>query len=156
MAFFGQKDAEQVFLIKRMVKQLNFPIEIHAIETKRDPDGLAMSSRNQHLSVDERKTALKLSAALFLIQKMAKGERFIKSEITFKTLECSTPLECLDRAQKFIGEYSNQLELDYLVLVEADSLKRIEKDDFKGKGLAMIAAWVGQTRLIDNVFVEFG
>lgn len=140
-----------------MVRQLNFPIEIYAVETKRDVDGLALSSRNQHLSAEDRKVALKLSATLFLIQKMAKGNCFCLNKMRsfFLLLEGLNPIECLDRAQKFISENSDHLKLDYLVIVEEETLKKIDRNDFKGKTLVMIAAWIGETRLIDNVFVEF-
>ncbi|KAI6171545.1 Pantoate--beta-alanine ligase [Aphelenchoides bicaudatus] len=141
LAFFGQKDAEQVFLIKRMVQQLNYPIQIHVVPTVRSPNGLALSSRNQRLSDDERDAALRIPYALFEAQKACKIGR--------------KPSECMVKARKFFIDTPDNFKLDYLVMVRENTLAEIDNDNFKGNALVLMAVWVGGTRLIDNILLEF-
>jgi len=124
VAVFGQKDFQQASIIQRMVRDLNFPIEIVVAPTLREPDGLAMSSRNVYLSADERKRALGLSRALDAIS----GDT-----------PCRVMCDVLEQ---------HGLRVDYAEIVDADTLVPVEKVT-KGN-VALIAAYCGKTRLIDN------
>ncbi len=133
-AFFGQKDAAQVAVVRRMVRDLNFPVEIVACPIVREPDGLAMSSRNAYLDPQQRKQALVLHRALMRVQKSWEaGER---------------------EAGKLLAAGRNELaeeksvRLDYLEIVDPDSLDPVENAD---GALVAVAAFVGPTRLIDNL-----
>ncbi len=134
-AFFGQKDAAQLAIIRRMVRDLNFPIEIVACPIVREPDGLAMSSRNAYLNADERSRALVLHRALVQVQdKFQDGERSAATLIaTAKEVFASQP----------------NLVLDYCEIVDPDTLRPVEQ--ISRKTLAAVAAYVGTTRLIDNL-----
>ncbi len=137
IAFFGQKDAQQVVVIRRLVTDLNLPVRIEACPTVREPDGLAMSSRNALLSAEERARALGLSVALEAARaRTAKGER-----------SASVLLEATREA---IAPFA--LELEYLALVDPDTLEPIEI--LAHDALLAIAARVGETRLIDNVILQ--
>jgi pantoate--beta-alanine ligase len=135
-AFFGQKDAAQVAVLRRMVRDLNFPLEMVACATVREPDGLAMSSRNRYLSQQERKSALALSQALFAMQSMAQTEH---------------------RSDRLLAEGLRVLEaepgvrLDYLAIVNPDTLEPVE--NVAAGALLAVAAFVGTTRLIDNILL---
>lgn len=132
-AFFGQKDAAQLAIIRRMVRDLNFSVEIVGCPIVREPDGLAMSSRNSYLSPAERKQALALSRALQEIAgKFAAGER------------SASPLIA---AGKTVLAQEPAIRLDYLEIVDPETLEPVE--DARGT-LVAIAAFVGATRLIDN------
>ncbi|HWR17014.1 MAG TPA: pantoate--beta-alanine ligase [Terriglobales bacterium] len=134
-AFFGQKDAAQVAIIRRMVRDLNFDVEIVVCPIVRESDGLAMSSRNVYLDPQQRREALVLSRALNRIQFLCdKGEKNAASLIT---------------AGKEVVAEEPGAKLDYLEIVNPDSLEPVA-DVSKG-ALVAIAAWVGSTRLIDNV-----
>jgi pantoate--beta-alanine ligase len=137
-AYFGQKDAQQLALVRRMVADLNFPVEIVAVPTVRSEDGLALSSRNRFLSNEEREAALVLSRALFLLEDRAKSHE---------------PLD-LDSARAMV-ESQPLVELDYFDVVDPRTLEPLaencRKVPFRGEGLALIAAKVGPVRLIDNV-----
>ena len=136
-AYFGQKDAAQVAVLRRMVRDLNFPLEIMVCPTVREPDGLALSSRNRYLSPSERQIALVLRRALDAIEQLAlKGE-------TRSPLLISAGLEVLAAEPN--------LRLDYLKIVDPDTLE--DATDIGNGGLVAIAAWVGATRLIDNVLL---
>jgi pantoate--beta-alanine ligase len=133
VAFFGQKDAAQVAIIRRMVRDLNMAVEIVACPVVREPDGLAMSSRNAYLNPEERKSALALYQSLKEIRaKFDSGERSI---------------EALIAAGK--AHFGNNVRLDYLEIVDPDSLKPLSQ--LTKPGLAAVAAFVGKTRLIDNL-----
>jgi pantoate--beta-alanine ligase len=136
-AYFGQKDAQQLALVRRMVADLNFPVEIVAVPTVRSDDGLALSSRNRFLSDEERDAALVLSRALRLIEERANAHQ---------------PLD-LDSARALI-ESQPLVALDYFDVVDPDTLEPLaencRKVPFRGEGLALIAAKVGPVRLIDN------
>ncbi len=133
-AYFGQKDAQQLLLIKRMVEDLFLNLEIVACPTQRDFDGLALSSRNVYLSREERSKALAIPRALQTIKELvAKGEG--RTEIL------------LAEAKKYLQE----IELDYLEIVD-HSLKPLQNLKEKDS-LVLIAARVGRTRLIDNLWL---
>ena len=137
-AYFGQKDAQQLTLVQRMVADLNFPVEIVPVPTVRARDGLALSSRNRFLSVEEREAALVLSRALRLVE-----ERAIAHQ----------PLD-LDSAVELV-ESQPLVKLDYFEVVNPATLEPIAENcretPFRGEGLAIIAARVGPVRLIDNI-----
>ena len=134
-AFFGQKDAQQLALIRRMALDFNLPVEIVGVRTVREPDGLALSSRNRYLSGPQRQTALALSRAL------AEG--------------ATRPTAAAVRAaaQAVLDEAAladPPLALDYLALVDPGNFHEVP-DDYRGGAVLALAARVGSTRLIDNV-----
>ncbi|MBE6086563.1 MAG: pantoate--beta-alanine ligase [Clostridium beijerinckii] len=137
-AYFGEKDAQQVAVIKRMVRDLNIDVEIVACPIIREEDGLAKSSRNTYLSKDERKAALVLSRSLEIAKDaLRKGERNannIKNSI--KEVLNSEPLA----------------KIDYVEIVDSDSLKSVEI--IERNVLISIAVYIGKTRLIDNFTFE--
>ena len=136
-AYFGQKDAAQIAVLRQMVRDLNFDIELVGCAIVRDMDGLALSSRNRFLSATEREHALILHQTLLVIKRMiAEGEHqsAVLVREGWKTLQATTGVR-----------------VDYLVIVNADSLLPVE---IVGTGsLVAVAAYVGETRLIDNFFV---
>jgi pantoate--beta-alanine ligase len=137
VAYFGQKDAQQVAVIKRMVRDLDLPVRIEVCPTVREPDGLAMSSRNVHLSPADRARAAALNRALEAISgAIETGERDPAAAIARGRAE-------LDPAQ---------IEPEYLELVSAQTLESVSRID--GDVLAVIAARVGGTRLIDNHMIH--
>ena len=137
-AYFGQKDAQQLTLVRRMVADLNFPVEIVAVPIVRSADGLALSSRNRFLSDVEREAALVLSRALRLVEDRANAHE---------------PLD-LDSARELV-ESQPLVELDYFDVVDPRTLEPLAENcretPFRGEALALIAAKVGPVRLIDNV-----
>ncbi len=134
MAFFGQKDAAQVAIIKRMVCDLNMPVEIVVCPIVREPDGLAMSSRNAYLAPEQRKSALVLSRALRRVQQVfEQGER--------------NPAKLIEVGKAVVAE-EPAVRLDYLEVVDPETLEGI--DAISSKSLVAVAAFVGTTRLIDN------
>lgn len=137
-AYFGQKDAQQLAIIKRMVRDLNFDIEIVGCPIIREPDGLAKSSRNTYLNADERKAALILSKAIKLGKEMVEGgERNAQTIIKAMTDKINT--EPLAR-------------IDYVNVVDALSIEPL--DVVKGEVLVAIAVYIGKTRLIDNFIIN--
>lgn len=133
VAYFGQKDAQQALVIKRLVRDLDMPVRIAVCPTVREPDGLAMSSRNAHLSPEERALALALRRALDAAgEAVAAGARD-PAEVTAPAL---TELS------------SSGIEPEYLALVSSDTLAPVQR--IEGDVLALVAARVGPTRLIDN------
>lgn len=134
-AFFGQKDAAQVAIIRRMVRDLDLPVEIVVCPIVREPDGLAMSSRNAYLSAEQRKQALVLHRALERVQRAAAGGEREASRLVNVGHE------------EFRKEPS--VRLDYFEIVSPDTLDPV-KDTSKG-ALVAVAAYVGTTRLIDNI-----
>lgn len=136
-AFFGQKDAAQVAVIRRMVRDLNFPVEIVVAPIVREPDGLAMSSRNVYLDPQQRKAALVLSRSLQQVQRLfAQGEHD------------PAALAACARAE-FAAEPA--VRLDYFEIVDPDTLD--PPAQISQPVLAAVAAFVGRTRLIDNVIL---
>jgi len=137
-AYFGQKDAQQVSVIERMVKDLNMDLEIIPCPIHREVDGLAMSSRNTYLSDKERQDALVLSQSLFEAKdKILNGERTINKIIEGIVDKIST----VDYAI-----------IDYIEIVDALTLNKI--DEIKGDILIAVAVKVGKPRLIDNLRLE--
>ncbi|CAM5454343.1 pantothenate synthetase [Streptomyces abikoensis] len=141
LAFFGQKDAQQLALIRRMVRDLNFRTEIVGVPTVREADGLALSSRNRYLSADERQTALALSRAL------AAAER----ERASAPAALAAARAVLDEAARL----DPPLHLDYAALVDPADFTDVP-DGHAGEAILAVAAKVGTTRLIDNVPLTIG
>ena len=137
-AYFGQKDAQQLAVIRRMVRNLNMNLEVVGCPIIREADGLAKSSRNTYLSAEERKAALVLSKAIFLGEKMIKdGERDGDKVLSAMTqLIESEPLA----------------KIDYVEMVKWDSIEIHHQID--GPVLTAIAVYIGKTRLIDNFITE--
>lgn len=141
VAVFGQKDYQQLALIRRMAEDLCMGVEVVGAETQRDADGLALSSRNRYLSVEERATALSLSAALRAA--IAAGPDGVQP--------------ALDAAHAVLAKESG-VDLDYLVITRTD-LGRLTDDadnPFQGEARILVAARVGTTRLIDNLPIQIG
>jgi pantoate--beta-alanine ligase len=136
-AFFGKKDYQQCAVIKQMVKEFDMPINIVLIETLRESDGLAMSSRNSRLNEAERKDAVWISRALFQLQEKA-----------FKL-----PVEQLLINAQLILSPSNILQLEYLAIVDAETLDEVSTLLSNHKYVALIAIWCGNVRLIDNILI---
>jgi pantoate--beta-alanine ligase len=137
-AFFGQKDAAQLAVIRRMVDDLNFPVEIVGCPIVREPDGLAMSSRNAYLSREERERALVLQRSLQKArQRFQAGER-IAAKLT--------------SAAKEVIAGEPKVALDYFEIVDPDTLDPVER--ISQKTLVAVAAYVGSTRLIDNLVLD--
>lgn len=136
-AFFGQKDAAQSAVIRRMVRDLNLPVEVVICPIVREPDGLAMSSRNAYLNPDERLRALALQRSLRRVEDdFRAGERSAHRLIAAAT-------------EVFTQE--PQVRLDYFELVDPDTLEPVEQ--ISQPTLVAVAAYVGSTRLIDNVLL---
>ena len=136
-AFFGQKDAAQVAIIRRMVSDLNMPVSIEVCPIIREPDGLALSSRNAYLNPAQRKSALALHRSLQRAQKLLKnGER-----------DSATLIAAAK--QEFANEPS--VRLDYFEIVDPNSLESVPS--ISKRALIAVAAFVGNTRLIDNILV---
>jgi pantoate--beta-alanine ligase len=138
VTFFGQKDAQQVLLVRRMVTDLDFPCEVVTIPTVRDPDGLALSSRNVYLSDADRDVALALSRSLRTAQAAAsQGAEAVRAAARAGLVE-----------QPDVG-------LDYASLVDPSTLRDVPAD-FVGEALLVVAARIGSTRLIDNAPIVVG
>lgn len=136
-AFFGQKDAAQVAIIKHMVRDLDLPAEIVVGPIVREPDGLALSSRNAYLNVRERKQALVLSRAL----------KAVEASIRKGTVRAG---ELANTARGVFAEEPD-VRIDYIAVVNPETLESVE--DVGSGALVAVAAYVGSTRLIDNVVV---
>ena len=136
-AFFGQKDYQQTVVVERLVKDLNLDTEIVVRPTVREPDGLALSSRNRHLSPEERKAATVLYRALSDGRELIRaGERSVKKvEAAMTRLIWAEPLA----------------RLDYLAV--ADPITLDEVRSVRGRVVLLLAVWIGETRLIDNLIV---
>ena len=137
-AYFGQKDAAQVAVLRRMVQDLHFRTELVVCPIVRESDGLAMSSRNGYLMAEEREQARVLHEALRVIQtRFAEGER---------------ESERLISAGLYVMAYEPGVRIDYLKVVNPRTLEDVQ--DVQGRALVAVAAFVGGTRLIDNVMLE--
>jgi pantoate--beta-alanine ligase len=137
VAYFGQKDAQQALVIRRLVSDLDIPVRIEVCPTVREPDGLALSSRNSHLSPTERDRAAALHGALAaVLDAVSAGER--------------DPGALRARAHAVLT--SAGIAPDYLELVSSDTLTPVSRID--GAVLALLAAHVGETRLIDNQVIQ--
>jgi len=139
-AYFGEKDYQQVLVIKQMVRDLKFPLEIVPVPTVREPHGLAISSRNAYLSPEERKAASVLSRGLF-----AARERFTAGE---------RDAAALVAAARDVIATEPLVRLEYLELRDAETLVELERAE--GRAVLAVAAYVGSARLIDNVVVGSG
>ncbi|MET0933453.1 MAG: pantoate--beta-alanine ligase [Mycetocola sp.] len=137
-AVFGEKDGQQLFLVKRMARDLNFPVEVHGVRTVRNDDGLALSSRNVYLNDAGRRSALALSAALEAAA--ASGDAGVTA--------ASTAAHTVIAAEPGV-------ELDYLAVVDPATFLPVD-DAYSGSALVLIAARVGSTRLIDNRTITVG
>lgn len=137
-AFFGQKDAQQLAVIKRMVRDLNMDVEIVGCPIVREEDGLARSSRNTYLSAEERKAALILSRTIALGQKLVQeGEKDAKA---------------LVEAMKRNIESEPLARIDYVEAVDGINMQPVDK--LEGSVLVAMAVYIGKTRLIDNFILE--
>ncbi len=137
-AFFGQKDAAQLAVIRRMVQELNFRVEIVSCPIVREPDGLAMSSRNAYLNPEERGRALVLQRSLQRArQEFQAGERSAAKLIS---------------AAKDVLAREPHVALDYFEIVDPDTLDPVER--ISQTTLVAVAAYVGSTRLIDNIVID--
>ncbi|MBO4209965.1 pantoate--beta-alanine ligase [Micromonospora echinofusca] len=136
LVFFGEKDYQQLTLVRRMVADFDLPVQVVGVPTVREPDGLALSSRNRYLSAPERAAALSLSTALRA--GAAAAERGLD------------PTSVLAAAHHAFDSSTPGARLDYLVLTDPD----LEPGPTGGPARMLIAAWVGTTRLIDNTAVR--
>ncbi|MBQ0827286.1 pantoate--beta-alanine ligase [Streptomyces tagetis] len=184
LALYGQKDAQQLALIRRMARDLNFGVEIVGVSTVREEDGLALSSRNRYLSPRERRTALALSQALFAGQDRhaaqealrararevpatharaealsALGESRAAADAHAVSLAAPGSPAAVRAAARLVlddaARLDPPLELDYLALVDPSDFSEVG-DDHTGEAVLAVAARVGATRLIDNVPLTFG
>jgi pantoate--beta-alanine ligase len=138
IAYFGQKDAQQALIIKKMAEDLNMPLKIRVMPIIRQKDGLAMSSRNAYLSAEEKQDALLLHQALLLARGLVKrGKR--SSSYVIKSI------------RTMIRKKKNA-SIDYIEIVNAENLEPVKF--MKGKVLIALAVWIGKTRLIDNIVVN--
>ena len=138
LAYFGQKDAQQLWLIDRMVRDLDFPVEVVSVPTVRDEAGLALSSRNVDLDASDRSAARALSGSLQAGVRAA--QRGAESSLA---------------AAREVLAAEGGVRLDYLELVEPFSFASVSPD-YSGEALLLVAAFVGRTRLIDNVRLRLG
>lgn len=138
LAYYGQKDAQQLLLIKRMVRDLDMPVEVIGVPTVREPDGLALSSRNVYLGTDDRQVALSLSRAL-QAGEAAKDQGPAAVRRAARDVLVAEPLALVD----------------YLVLVDPATLEQVP-EYYRGEALLAVAARVGTTRLIDNAPIVIG
>jgi pantoate--beta-alanine ligase len=137
-AYFGQKDYQQQSIIRVMARELDMPTEVVTCETIRDPDGLALSSRNAYLSESERKSGLALSRALRLAERLvSEGEQDIPT---------------LESAMRNELENTPDIKLEYAVVVNHESMRELTAAE--PRMVALVAARVGPTRLIDNMILR--
>jgi len=138
VAVFGQKDAQQVAVIERMVRDLDFPLKIIRAPITREPDGLAMSSRNIYLSPDERQKAVILSQTLKTAKQMARDGK--------------NPKQIAQTIGKMIAQFAPDARIDYIELRHSQSLIPL-KQIVPRKTLVALAVYFGKTRLIDNAVI---
>jgi pantoate--beta-alanine ligase len=135
VAYFGQKDAQQFAVVSRMVRDLDIPVRLEALPTVREPDGLALSSRNRRLNAEDRVRALGLHHALTAaVQAVADGERDAA------------------RVREIANAHLGGVDAEYLAIVDPDSFHPLTRID--GRALVAVAAHVGPVRLIDNVVLQ--
>ena len=137
MMYLGQKDAQQVVVLKTMVEDLNFPVKVKVVATKREADGLAMSSRNKYLAPQQRLQAPVLYMALRQAREMIKAGEHSASEVK--------------AAVESIIRKNSSGKIQYVECVNADTLERLKR--LEGNILVTLAVFFGKTRLIDNVFI---
>jgi pantoate--beta-alanine ligase len=140
-AFFGQKDAQQALIIGRLVRDLAFPVEIRIVPTVREPDGLALSSRNVYLSTEERAQARALFVSLQQARELlSAGER--------------DPARIVREMRALITQRAPLARVDYITVADLDSLRPIDAS-ITSHALISLAAYFDKTRLIDNLIVRF-
>ncbi len=138
VAYFGRKDYQQSVVVRKMVDDLDVPVRVAVLPTVREPDGLAMSSRNQYLSADERRQALCLHGALELCrERFAAGER---------------SAEALEAAMRERIDSEPSARIDYVEIARPDTLASVET--VRPGDVALLAVFVGTTRLIDNAAIQ--
>ena len=137
-AYFGQKDYQQSLIVRRLVQDLRLAIRLHVLPTVREPDGLAMSSRNRCLSPSQRAQAARLYRALCAGRERIRGGERRAAPII--------------RAMRALLTAQPGTRLDYVAAVDADTLE--PRRTIRGRVALLVAAWVGRTRLIDNLLVE--
>jgi pantoate--beta-alanine ligase len=137
-AFFGQKDWQQFTIVNRLVQDLNFTIQLHAVPTIRESDGLAMSSRNQRLTATQR------TKAIALHQILQNAKRGLQNGDSMSTVVAS--------AKEFI-EGDSELKLEYLELAHRENLIPLQTVEELDQSVLCIAVWVGDVRLIDNLLL---
>lgn len=135
---FGQKDAQQVFLVRRMVRDLDVPVAVEVVDTVREADGLALSSRNRYLDAGARRLARAVPAALDAAESTA-----------------DRGADAMTAAAQGALAGEDGAELDYLAVVDPATFRPVD-DGYRGRALVLVAARVGGTRLIDNRFVSLG
>jgi pantoate--beta-alanine ligase len=135
VSYFGEKDAQQLAVIRHLVRDLNVPVGVVGVPTVREADGLAMSSRNERLSADERQ----LAACLY--QALCEARRLVGAG--------TTSVETVTEAARARIPRDDRLRLEYLEIVDPEEMQPVER--IAGSVLAAGALWVGSTRLIDNV-----
>ena len=138
-AYFGQKDAAQVAVLRKMVRDLNFNLEIVVCPIVREADGLALSSRNVYLDPEQRRQALVLSRALARVKELVSVGQWSAATL-------------LQEARAVLAS-EPAVRVDYLAAVDPDTLEDV--DGVRGGALVAVAAWVGTTRLIDNLLVGY-
>jgi pantoate--beta-alanine ligase len=138
IAFFGQKDAQQAIVIKRMVADLNMPLKIVVCPTVRQPDGLAVSSRNKYLTEQQKKDAT------YVYKSLQKCQEMIDAGIT-------DPRKIVTRMRKILSQ-APSIKIEYISIVDAETLQTI--DHITGKVLAAVAVGIGPARLIDNILLD--
>jgi len=140
LAFFGQKDAQQVIVIKRMVADLNMPLKIVVCPTVRQPDGLAVSSRNQYLTGPQKKDAA------LIYKSLQKCQQLIEDSISNSKTIIAQMRKVLQQAPS--------IRIEYISIVDAETLQELDK--ITGKILTAVAVKIGSTRLIDNILIDTG
>ena len=138
LAVFGQKDAQQLAVIRRLVTDLNMDVEIVQAPIVREPDGLAMSSRNSYLSKKEREQASVIYKALCAGEKLAESGVVVSSDI-------------INEAHKILGK-APLAKTEYIEIADIDDMSPV--DDISGGAILAVAVWIGKTRLIDNVLLN--
>ena len=138
IAFFGQKDAQQAVVIKKMVADLNMPLKIVVCPTVREPNGLAVSSRNQYLTEQQRKDAT------LIYKSLQKCREMIDAGITDSETIIAEMRKVLSQAPP--------IQIEYISIVDAETLQNIDR--IAGKVLAAVAVRIGTARLIDNILVD--
>ncbi|MEJ6951471.1 pantoate--beta-alanine ligase [Natronospora cellulosivora (SeqCode)] len=136
-AYFGKKDYQQYLVIKKMVKELNFPLEVIGLPIVRESDGLAMSSRNKYLNQEERKQATVLNRSLIMAEELIKNDIKDVEKIKYDIIE--------------MIEKESKAKIDYVEILDARNLKEIES--IGENTLIALAVYIGKTRLIDNIVI---
>ena len=138
IAYFGQKDAQQAIVIRRMTADLNMPLKIIICPTVREPDGLAISSRNQYLTEQQKKDAALIYKSLQKCQEMIKAG----------TLESKT---IVAEMRRVLSE-AHTIQIEYISIVDAETLRAVDR--IERQALAAVAVRIGSARLIDNILVD--